>query len=98
MRKENLVSYLISVEIIFQLVRSFSNLEKLGKNKFENLGITYNTKSKIWEKSDTSPDYIYIGDSLNTEGINYQFIVDYSSWLKDRNKKNYYPLITFNES
>ena len=79
------------------VISSFSNLEKLDKNKFENLGITYNTKSKIWEKSDTSPDYIYIGDSLNTEGISYQFIVDYSSWLKDRNKKNYYPLLTFNE-
>ena len=79
------------------VISSFSNLEKLDKSKFENLGITYNTKSKIWEKSDTSPDYIYIGDSLNTEGINYQFIVDYSSWLKDRNKKNYYPLLTFNE-
>ena len=79
------------------VISSFSNLEKLDKNKFENLGVTYNTKSKIWEKSDTSPDYIYIGDSLNTEGINYQFIVDYSSWLKDRNKKNYYPLLTFNE-
>lgn len=79
------------------VISSFSNLEKLDKNKFENLGITYNSKSKIWEKSDTSPDYIYIGDSLNTEGINYQFIVDYSSWLKDRNKKNYYPLLTFNE-
>ena len=79
------------------VISSFSNLEKLDKNKFENLGITYNTKSKIWEKSDTSPDYIYIGDSLNTEGINYQFIVNYSSWLKDRNKKNYYPLLTFNE-
>ena len=79
------------------VISSFSNLEKLDKNQFENLGITYNTKSKIWEKSDTSPDYIYIGDSLNTEGINYQFIVDYSSWLKDRNKKNYYPLLTFNE-
>ena len=79
------------------VISSFSNLEKLDKNKFENLGITYNTKSKIWENSDTSPDYIYVGDSLNTEGINYQFIVDYSSWLKDRNKKNYYPLLTFNE-
>ena len=79
------------------VISNFSNLEKLDKNKFENLGITYNTKSKIWEKSDTSPDYIYIGDSLNTDGINYQFIVDYSSWLKDRNKKNYYPLLTFNE-
>ena len=79
------------------VISSFSNLEILDKNKFENLGITYNTKSKIWEKSDKSPDYIYIGDSLNTEGINYQFIVDYSSWLKDRNKKNYYPLLTFNE-
>ena len=79
------------------VISNFSNLEILDKNKFENLGITYNTKSKIWEKSDTSPDYIYIGDSLNTEGINYQFIVDYSSWLKDRNKKNYYPLLTFNE-
>ena len=33
------------------VISSFSNLEKLDKNKFENLGITYNTKSKIWEKS-----------------------------------------------
>ena len=79
------------------VISNFSNLEILDKNKFENLGITYNPKSKIWEKSDTSPDYIYIGDSLNTEGINYQFIVNYSSWLKDKNKKNYYPLLTFNE-
>ncbi len=79
------------------VISNFSNLEILDKNKFENLGITYNPKSKIWEKSDTSPDYIYIGDSLNTEGINYQFIVNYSSWLKYKNKKNYYPLLTFNE-
>ena len=56
------------------VISSFSNLEILDKNKFENLGITYNTKSKIWEKSDTSPDYIYIGDSLNTEGINLSLI------------------------
>ena len=69
------------------VISSFSNLEILDKNKFKNLGITYNTKSKIMEKSDTSPDYIYIGDSLNTDGINYQFIVDYSSWLKDRKKQ-----------
>ena len=79
------------------VISNFSNLEILDKNKFENVGITYNNKSKIWERSDTSPDYIYIGDNLNIEGINYQLIANYSSWLKHRNKRNYYPLITFNE-
>ena len=79
------------------VISNFSNLEILDKNKFENVGITYNNKSKIWERSDTSPDYIYIGDNLNIEGINYQLIANYSYWLKHRNKRNYYPLITFNE-
>tara|TARA_B100000614_G_scaffold68403_1_gene60653 strand:- start:2393 stop:4315 length:1923 start_codon:yes stop_codon:yes gene_type:complete len=79
------------------VISNFSNLEILDKNKFENVGITYNNKSKIWERSDTSPDYIYIGDNLNKEGINYQIIANYSSWIKDRNKKNYHPLFTFTE-
>ena len=79
------------------VISNFSNLEIVNTNTLENLGITFDSKSKKWERSDTSPDYIYIGDNLNIEEINYQFILNYRSWLNVKNNENYYPLLTFKE-
>ena len=73
------------------VISNFSNLDKIDYDILENLGITYDTKSEKWERLDTSPDYIYIGDSLNIEKVNYQFILNYNSWVKQRNNKNHYP-------
>ena len=72
------------------VISNFSNLDKIDYDILENLGITYDTKSEKWERLDTSPDYIYIGDSLNIEKVNYQFILNYNSWVKQRNNKNHY--------
>ncbi|MEL0008569.1 MAG: (E)-4-hydroxy-3-methylbut-2-enyl-diphosphate synthase [Flammeovirgaceae bacterium] len=79
------------------VISNFSNLEIINTKTLENIGITFDFKSKKWERSDTSPDYIYIGDNLNIEEINYQFILNYRSWLNKKNNENYYPLLTFNE-
>ena len=79
------------------VISDFSNLEIIETKTFENVGITFNSKSKKWERSDTSPDYIYIGDNLNIDEINYQFILNYRSWLNMKNNENCYPLITFKE-
>ena len=79
------------------VISNFSNLDKIDYDILENLGITYDTKSEKWERLDTSPDYIYIGDSLNIEKVNYQFILNYNSWVKHRNNKNHYPLLSLKE-
>ena len=79
------------------VISDFSNLEKIEIKKLENLGITYDSKSKKWERSDTSPDYIYVGDNLNCKEINYQFILNYQLWLDKKNNKNYYPLLSLKE-
>lgn len=79
------------------VISDFSNLEKIEIKKLENLGITYDSKSKKWERSDTSPDYIYIGDNINCKEINYQFILNYQLWLDKKNNKNYYPLLSLKE-
>ena len=79
------------------VISNFSNLDKIDYDILENLGITYDTKSEKWERLDTSPDYIYIGDSLNIEKVNYQFILNYNSWVKQRNNKNHYPLLSLKE-
>ena len=71
------------------VISNFSNLDKIDYDILENLGITYDTKSEKWERLDTSPDYIYIGDSLNIEKVNYKFILNYNSWIKQRNNKNH---------
>ena len=79
------------------VISDFSNLEKIEIKKLENLGFTYDSKSKKWERSDTSPDYIYIGDNINCKEINYQFILNYQLWLDKKNNKNYYPLLSLKE-
>ena len=79
------------------VISNFSNLDKIDYDILENLGITYDTKSEKWERLDTSPDYIYIGDSLNIEKVNYKFILNYNSWIKQRNNKNHYPLLSLKE-
>ena len=64
----------------------------------EELGITFDTNSDKWERSDTSPDYIYLGkNNLNIKGISYKFILDYTSWLKEKDQSNFYPLLSLND-
>ena len=56
------------------------------------------TNSDKWERSDTSPDYIYLGkNNLNIKGISYKFILDYTSWLKEKDQSNFYPLLSLND-
>ena len=80
------------------VISNLSNLEKINNDEMEELGITFDTNSDKWERSDTSPDYIYIGkNNLNIEGINYKFILDYTSWLKEKDQSNFYPLLSLND-
>ena len=80
------------------VISNLSNLEKINNDEMEELGITFDTNSDKWERSDTSPDYIYLGkNNLNIEGINYKFILDYTSWLKEKDQSNFYPLLSLND-
>ena len=62
------------------VISNLSNLEKINNDEMEELGITFDTNSDKWERSDTSPDYIYLGkNNLNIKGTNYKFILDSST-------------------
>lgn len=80
------------------VISNLSNLEKINKDDLEELGITLDKNSNKWERSDTSPDYIYLGkNNLNVTGVNYKFILDYTSWLKEKDQSNFYPLLSLND-
>ena len=79
------------------VISNLSNLEKINNVELENLGISYDTRSKKWERSDTSPDYIYVGDCIDLKEVNYKLILNYPFWIKEKNNKNYYPLLSLNE-
>ena len=79
------------------VISNLSNLEKINNVELENLGITYDPKSKKWERSDISPDYIYVGDHIDIKEVNYKLILNYTTWIKEKNNKNYYPLLSLNE-
>ncbi len=79
------------------VISNLSNLEKINNVELENLGITYDPKSKKWERSDTSPDYIYVGDYIDHKEVNYKLILNYTTWIKEKSNKNYYPLLSLNE-
>ena len=73
-------------------------MEKINNDEMEELGITFDTNSDKWERSDTSPDYIYLGkNNLNIKGKKYKFILDYTSWLKEKDQSNFYPLLSLND-
>ena len=78
------------------VISNLSNLEKINNVELENLGITYDPKSKKWERSDISPDYIYVGDHIDIKEVNYKLILNYTTWIKEKNNKNYYPLLSQN--
>ena len=80
------------------VISNLSNLEKINNGEMEELGITFDTNSDKWERSDTSPDYIYLGkNNLNIKGKKYKFILDYTSWLKEKDQSNFYPLLSLND-
>ena len=80
------------------VISNLSNMEKINNDEMEELGITFDTNSDKWERSDTSPDYIYLGkNNLNIKGKKYKFILDYTSWLKEKDQSNFYPLLSLND-
>ena len=80
------------------VISNLSNLEKINNDEMEELGITFDTNSDKWERSDTSPDYIYLGkNNLNIKWTNYKFILDYTYWLKEKDQSNFYPLLSLND-
>ena len=79
------------------VISNLSNLEKINNVELENLGITYDTRYKKWERSDTSPDYIYVGDRIDHKEVNYKLILNYTTWIKEKSNKNYYPLLSLHE-
>ncbi len=80
------------------VISNLSNLEKINYDELKKLGITFNANSIKWERSDTSPDYIYLGkNTLNIKEVKYKFILDYTYWLKEKDQNNFYPLLSLND-
>ena len=80
------------------VISNLSNLEKINYDELKKLGITFNANSIKWERSDTSPDYIYLGkNTLNIKEVKYKYILDYTYWLKEKDQNNFYPLLSLND-
>ena len=80
------------------VISNLSNLEKINYDELKKLGITFNANSIKWERSDTSPDYIYLGkNTLNIKEVKYKSILDYTYWLKEKDQNNFYPLLSLND-
>ena len=80
------------------VVTDLSQLNEITSESLGELGITYDNKSKIWERLDISPDYLYVGDkNIKIDDLKYNFILDYDHWLSQKKNDSYYPLLNLNE-
>ena len=80
------------------VVTDLSQLNKITSECLGKLGITYDNKSKKWERLDISPDYLYVGDkNIKIDDLKYNFILDYDYWLSQKKNDSYYPLLNINE-
>tara|TARA_B100001057_G_scaffold81871_1_gene77363 strand:- start:22541 stop:24463 length:1923 start_codon:yes stop_codon:yes gene_type:complete len=80
------------------VVTDLSQLNKITSESLGELGITYDNKSKKWERLDISPDYLYVGDkNIKIDDLKYNFILDYDYWLSQKKNDSYYPLLNINE-
>ena len=80
------------------VVTDLSQLNKITSESLGKLGITYDNKSKKWERLDISPDYLYVGDkNIKIDHLKYNFILDYDYWLSQKKNDSYYPLLNINE-
>ena len=62
------------------------------------MGITYNANNKLWNKTDISPDYLYLGDIISDiHNFDYDLIYNYDTWLKTKSNKRCFPLIQFSD-
>lgn len=80
------------------VVTDLSQINKITSESLGELGITYDNKSKKWEKLDISPDYLYVGDkNIKIDDLKYNLILDYDYWLSQKKNDSYYPLLNLNE-
>jgi len=80
------------------VVTDLSQINKITSESLGELGITYDNKSKKWERLDISPDYLYVGDkNIKIDDLKYNLILDYDYWLSQKKNDSYYPLLSLNE-
>ena len=80
------------------VVTDLSQINKITSESLGELGITYDNKSKKWERLDISPDYLYVGDkNIKIDDLKYNLILDYDYWLSQKKNDSYYPLLNLNE-
>ena len=95
-KRESKNIYNIGADHFPVVISNMSNIDLSKKSNLSELGITFDEINKSWIKSDTSPDYLYLGNnSISIKNFNYDIILDYASWLGHRDTEGIFPLIDF---
>ena len=76
------------------VISDLSKIQKLTTDKLKKLGILFDENKNSFTKTDTSPDYLYLGNNkFNCVDFNYNLIYDYMTWKELDSKISCYPLI-----
>ena len=95
-KRESKNIYNIGADHFPVVISNMSNIDLSKKSNLSELGITFDEINKSWIKSDTSPDYLYLGNnSISIKNFNYDIILDYASWLGHKDTEGIFPLIDF---
>jgi len=95
-KRESKNIYNIGYDHFPVVISNMSNIDLSEESNLNELGITFDEINKSWIKSDTSPDYLYLGNnSISIKNFNYDIILDYTSWLEHKDSEGVFPLIDF---
>jgi len=80
------------------VISDLSKIEKLTTENLKKLGILFDINQQSFTKTDTSPDYLYLGKNrIDYDNFNYNLIYDYMTWKELDSKISCYPLINFSD-
>ena len=95
-KRESKNIYNIGADHFPVVISNMSDIDLSKKSNLNELGIIFDEINKSWIKSDTSPDYLYLGNnSISIKNFNYDIILDYASWLGHKDTEGVFPLIDF---
>jgi (E)-4-hydroxy-3-methylbut-2-enyl-diphosphate synthase len=81
------------------VIAHLAKLDAITPNDLESIGYTYDATTDKWNISDSAADYIYCGETIIDFPLpgTLKALYDYLTWLKVKNKKQCYPVLSAKE-
>ncbi len=78
------------------VIADLSAAKSIDYNILKDIGYIYNAESDKWQISDMAADLVFLNDEKNDFNFptTLKIIYDFNVWLKKRNNKNSFPLLT----